>query len=385
MAGSEGRKAIIIGGGIGGLAAARALARAGLAVTVLEQAPDLREVGAGISLWTNAVKALDRLGLGQEVRAIGAPAERLEVRSWREGVLAAVDVAAIGARLGAPSLGVHRAELLHMLSHSLDWGAVELSARCLGYEAGANGITARVPDGREFTGDLVVGADGLHSVVREQLLGKTPPRYAGSTCYRGVARFKHPAFRPGLMVEIEGPGQRFGMMHLPGERVYWFAAIKAPPGGVDPPGGAKAEVLRRFRGWPEPLEAMVQATEEAAILRNDLYDREPVPSWGRGRVTLLGDAAHPATPNQGQGACLAIEDAVVLGRCLKDEPDVEAGLRRYEMERLDRTARIVRESWLFGVMAGWDNPIAAGLRDFLVRHTTPLFVRRFEETLAYEV
>jgi 2-polyprenyl-6-methoxyphenol hydroxylase-like FAD-dependent oxidoreductase len=385
MAGSAGLKAIIIGGGIGGLAAARALAQAGLQTTVLEQAPELREVGAGISLWTNAVKAVDRLGLGQEVRAIGAPMERMEVRSWREGVLAAIDVAEIGARLGAPSLGVHRGELLQMLALSLDWGAVELTARCAGYAANDAGVTARTADGREFRGDLLIGADGLHSVVREQLLGKTAPRYAGSTCYRGVARFKHPALRPGLIVEVEGPGQRFGMMHLPEERVYWFASVKAPPGGADPPGGMKAAVLARFREWPEPLEEMVGATEEAEILRNDLYDREPSPYWGEGRVTLLGDAAHPTTPNQGQGACLALEDAVVLGRCLKGEPDLEAGLRRYEMERLDRTARIVKESWLFGVMAGWDNPIACGVRDFLMRHTTPLLARRFEQTLAYEV
>jgi 2-polyprenyl-6-methoxyphenol hydroxylase-like FAD-dependent oxidoreductase len=222
-------------------------------------------------------------------------------------------------------------------------------------------------------------------VVREQLLGPSLPRYAGSTCYRGVTTFKHPALRPGLMVEMEGAGLRFGMMHLTGERVYWFAAVKAPPAGVDPADGRRAEVLRRFRGWAEPVEALVQATEEAAILRNDLYDREPVPRWGEGRVTLLGDAAHPTTPNQGQGACLAIEDAVVLGRCLKDEPDLAAGLRRYEMERLDRTARIVKESWLTGVVAGWDNPLVVGLRDMLMRHTTPLLLRRFEETLGYEV
>jgi len=151
--------------------------------------------------------------------------------------------------------------------------------------------------------------------------------------------------------------------------VYWFATRNIPEGRGDGKMGRKGEVLDLFRGWHEPIEALIKTTEESAILRNDIYDQKPLHHWGEGRITLLGDAAHPMTPNMGQGACQAIEDAIVLAACLRNASDLEAALRAYEEERIKRTAAIVKRSWTIGRVAQWENLLACSIRNALLKRT----------------
>jgi 2-polyprenyl-6-methoxyphenol hydroxylase-like FAD-dependent oxidoreductase len=359
--------AIIIGGGIGGFAAANALRQVGIDCEVFERAPAIQEVGAGLSLWSNAVRALQQLGLAEKVITLGSVFERAVTMTCRGKILSESPLAEMAREVGAPSLCVHRADLQRCLLEPLEPNRVQTASSCIGFEQDAQGITARFADGREARGDILIGADGLHSVVRTQLFGASEPRYAGYFAWRGIATFESEDLPPGQSLLALGRGIQVGLFRCGPGRVYWFATRNAPPGTTDPPIGRKREVLDALQGWPPPIVAAVEATDESAILRNDVLDRPPTGVWGEGRVTLLGDAIHPTTPNLGQGACQAIEDAVVLAASLQHANDPVAGLRAYETQRRDWTARVTRNSWSLGAMLQWQNPLAVLLRDSLLR------------------
>ncbi len=353
------RQVLVIGGGIGGLTAAVALQRAGIAVQVHERAPEVREVGAGIGLWPNAIVALDRIGLGEAVRRAGVPLANGIVRSSAGKTIALTSLAELERRFGASTIIVHRATLIEILRAALGEEDLRLGRACVGVEQTDAGVTARFADGGTASADVIVGADGLHSVVRSALHGEVPPVYAGYTAWRAAVPFDHGRFDAG---ESWGPGTRFGMFPMVGGQVYWFATANARE-GARASGGEKAFLLDRFAKYHDPVPAMIDAAPADAILRNDVYDRPPLADWGRGRITLLGDAAHPTTPNLGQGACQAIEDAVVLARRLHDARDVVQALRAYERERAPRTNKIVLRSRQFGRIAQIESAPLIALRN----------------------
>ncbi|MGO9597277.1 MAG: FAD-dependent monooxygenase [Isosphaeraceae bacterium] len=357
-------KAIVIGGGIGGLAAAVALRRAGWAIEVFERARELGEVGAGLSLWRNALAALDRIGLLESLRALGVEGQTGAFRTPSGEILLTMKAGTTNAASGGIILLLHRAELQDVLHRAVGSDVIRLGARCIGLDQDAATVTARFEDGREARGDLLVGADGLRSIVRSALFGPEPPRYGGYTVWRAVTRFDHVRLTPG---ETWGRGRRFGQWGMTGGRVYWYATESVPDGEGDPPEERKQGLLKLFRGWHKPVEDLIEATDESASLRNDVYDRPALRHWSVGRATLLGDAAHPMTPDMGQGACQAIEDAVVLADCLSRGSDVAEALRAYESRRIPRTRRVVSESRQAGTIAQWSNPLACRLRKALLR------------------
>jgi 2-polyprenyl-6-methoxyphenol hydroxylase-like FAD-dependent oxidoreductase len=357
-------KAIIIGGGIGGLATAIALERIGIQAHVYERAGGFREVGAGISLWANAIRALDLLGLGDAVRACSLSGLNGELRTWRGTVLSATSYEELVQRFGAAIAVLHRSDLLQLLVSKIDGSRLHTNRECIGFDQDVGGVRARLAGGQIVDGDLLIGADGLRSVIRQQLFGASPPRYAGYTAWRAVVTRQPARLVPG---ESWGIGQRFGIVPMTAHRVYWFATKNAPEGERDPEGCAKRSVLELFRGWHEPVEELIGASEESSILRNDIYDRDPLERWSEGRITLLGDAAHPMTPNLGQGACQAIEDAIVVAASLKHSKNAEAGLGEYERRRIPRTAEIVLQSRRLGQFAQWEDPLASGLRNLAIR------------------
>ena len=374
------RKALVIGGGIGGLAAAIGLRRAGWEVEVFEAAPEMREVGAGLSIWINALKAMDRLGLRHL-----APSAMPDGPSgfWTPAgeLLSGMDAAEMRSRHGEMMAVVHRAELQAGMLDALGREHVRAGVRLVRFDQDPGGVTAIFGDGSEARGDVLIGADGIRSVVRSQLHGPEAPRYAGYTAWRAVVPFAHDRLKAG---ETIGRGARFGRVAMAGGRVYWFATQNAAEGGRSPD-GEKAELLRVFAGWHAPIPQLIAAAPEESILRNDIHDRPPLAKWGAGRVTLLGDAAHPMTPNLGQGACQALEDAVALARALGESTDVEAALARYEEIRRPRANRFVRQSRALGRVLQWRNPAAVGLRDALFRHALPrLQPRQMAEMAAYE-
>jgi 2-polyprenyl-6-methoxyphenol hydroxylase-like FAD-dependent oxidoreductase len=355
--------AVIIGGGIGGLATAIALRRVGVKVEVYERAPELREVGSGLSLWSNALAALNRLGVLDRLRALGVSGQNGAFRSPDGRVLLEMRVGPEGSAAEGIILLVHRAELLGVLLDAAGRDVVHVGAECVGIEQDAQGVTARFADGRDACGDVLIGADGLSSAVRSALFGPEKPRYGGYTAWRAIARFDLERLTPG---ETWGCGRRFGQWGMTGGRAYWYATQTVPEGQGDPPQGRKQGLIDLFRGWHAPIEELIEATDESAILRNDVYDRPPLPRWSVGRATLLGDAAHPMTPDMGQGACQAIEDAVVLADCLRDAEDVTSALLAYEARRIPRTRRVVKASREAGWIGQWSNPLACRFREALL-------------------
>ena len=378
-------KAIIAGGGIGGLTAAVALRRAGVEVAVFERAPEIEEIGAGITLWANATRPLKRLDVYEEVRSSGAAEIGGELRSWHGALISEIPADALRSRFGEANLAVHRADLQGALLSALPEGTVWLGRELVGFSQNGREVVARFADGHEERGDLLVGADGIHSSVRAQLFGRRPPRYAGYTAWRGVADAGEEGLPEGVGLNLWGRGSEFGLVGIGRGRFYWFATKNAPEGEADSAAGRRREVLDLLSGWYEPARATVEATADPKILRNDIYDREPLKSWGMGRVTLLGDAAHPMTPNLGQGACQAIEDAVVLARCLDGGEEVFASLRRYEDRRVSRTAAVVRRSRFVGKLIQLENPLLCRLRDAVAKRTSARAqLRQYEEIARYE-
>jgi 2-polyprenyl-6-methoxyphenol hydroxylase-like FAD-dependent oxidoreductase len=355
---------LIIGGGIGGLAAAVALRRAGVRATVFERAPELLEIGAGLSLWPNAIRALERLDLAAPLTARGVPESDGGVRTWRGDPLFITSTHELERRYGARTLAVHRADLQATLVEALDPGALRLGAECVGFTQDAAGVTARFADGSESRGDALIGADGIRSIVRARLWGDPRPRYAGYTAWRAVVPFDHDHLPAG---ESWGCGRRFGIVPMSQDRVYWFATENAPEGTPAVTHSRKRHLAELFAGWHAPIPELIAATDEAAILHHDLYDLRPLRRWTRGRATLLGDAAHAMTPNLGQGACQAIEDAVVLGRCFADSSDPLIALRRYEERRRRRANAIARQSRWIGRIGQLERPLLCRLRDELFR------------------
>jgi len=374
-------RAIIIGGGIGGLTAAVALRRVGVEVAVFERAGELREIGAGISIWTNAMKALEGLGLAAAVRAAGREEIGGEVRTTGGAVLSRIPARTLEERFGRNVI-LTRPDLLRALSEAVEatGDPVRVGVECVGFRQEGSGVTALFADGREESGDLLVGADGLNSVVLRQLFGEGRPRYAGFMAWRGLADLG----RDVGGFEAWGRGSVFGLVGLGGGRFYWYGTKNAPEGQQDAQAGRKAELLERFGGWHEPVPAAIRATPETQILRNDVYDREPLQRWGEGKVTLLGDAAHPMTPNLGQGACQAIEDAAALASCLRERgDDVVRALRLYEGRRGGRTAEVARRSRLLGRMVQLENPLLCAARDAAARAMpVRLQLRQLEAVLA---
>ena len=357
-------KAIVIGGGIGGLTAAIALCRAGIEAHAYERASALREVGAGISLWANAIHALDELGLANAIRPHVLSELHAGLRTWRGTVLSAASSNELTKRFAVPIAVMHRADLLGVLASQVSSQHLRLDQECTGFVQDAAGVTARFTNGEAVRGDVLIGADGLHSVVRAQLFCDHSLRYAGYTAWRAIVRTSHPRIVP---CESWGPGQRFGIIPLGDGRVYWYATKNLPEGERDSPRQAKQNLMRAFHGWHDPVEALIQATDESAIFRNDIYDRDPLPRWSEKRVTLLGDAAHPMTPNLGQGGCQAIEDAVVLAACLANCDQVDSALRWYQDRRIPRTSRIVLQSRRIGEIGQWENWLFCFVRNAAIR------------------
>jgi 2-polyprenyl-6-methoxyphenol hydroxylase-like FAD-dependent oxidoreductase len=351
-------KVLISGGGIGGLTAAIALRRRGIETDVYERSPMLKEVGAGISLWPNAVKALEYLGLGERLRSISLRNAPLALRRWDGAIISSTPAQELERRFGGGVLIFHRADLLEALVESLGSEHLHLGHNFANCEEDANGVRAHFTKGGIAHGDFLVGADGLRSQVRSWLGHSDRARYSGYTAWRTVVPFDS-AIVP---AESWGCGKRFGMLPTRDGRVYWYAACNAPEGECDSDEGAKDALLSLFKGWHEPIEDLIRASDEN-ILRNDIYDRDPLPTWGRGRVTLLGDAAHPMTPDLGQGACQAIEDALELARCLSAKLDKAGSLKNYEATRIARTSSIVLASRRMGHIGQISSPLLCRMRD----------------------
>lgn len=365
-------RVIVIGSGIAGLSLALALRRVGIDVTVYERSPKLTEVGAGISLWANAFRALDYIGVGATVRAACLPVNLSEFRT-RNGhkIAGSFPTASFERQLGTtPFLAmIHRAELVALLSSYLPADTAHYGFECVGAETHGSRAYVRFKNGHCDEADLVIGADGIRSAIRTTLFGSTEPRYAGYTCWRGVCS-RPLTVSGGYLSEWWGRGRRFGITTLPGDQVYWWATKNEPTGGRA--GDERAAVTAAFQDWADPVTEIIAATPAASVLRNDILDRPPTRCWAIGRIGLIGDAAHPTTPNLGQGGGLTIEDAAVLARHLSNRADPESALKSFAAERFCRTTAVTKESLRFGWIGQWEGRSETWGRDKAFELLLPL-------------
>ena len=343
-------RVLIAGGGIGGLAAALALLRRGIDVDVYEQAKELKEVGAGVQLAANGTRVLYALGVGDELKALSCEAQGKEIRHWQTGeTWKLFDLGPVSIeRYGFPYFTVYRPDLLGVLVDAVRLmkpDAIHLGTRCTGFTQDADGVTLQLENG-STKGDALIGADGVHSPVRQGLFGADRPKFTGIMAWRGIVPMerlpRHMARRVGS--NWVGPGGH--IVHYPlraGRLMNFVGALERTDWQVESWSvkGTKEEIRADFRGWHEDIQAFVAEIETP--YKWALMVREPLERWTVGRVTLLGDAAHSMLPMLAQGAIMAIEDGFILARCLA-EYGVREGLQRYERARIDRTRRTVEGS-----------------------------------------
>jgi salicylate hydroxylase len=358
----------IIGGGIGGLTAARALSQRGIEVAIYESAPELREIGAGVALGPNAMKVLRSLGLEDDVRAIAGRWEWALTRNGKTGrVISRTSRQQQASLFGSSGATAHRADLLDVLSRSVPGELVTLGTRCTAVEPDGPVAVARFEDGRDVEADLIIGADGIHSAVRTSLFGPDAPRFTGKICYRSVVPVAAVPGGPPPSDNAQWLGPHGTIVLYPVRRDELINVVCH----YDDEGYRheswvsrceQAEVLERYSDWHESLLRIFSAGD--VWYKWALYDRDPIPRWVRGRVGVLGDAAHPMLPYLGQGACQAIEDGCVLAAALAAEPaDPLAGLALYERSRRPRASQVVLASRERGVSNHLASPLAALRRD----------------------
>jgi len=357
---------LIAGAGIGGLATARALQLAGARVDVYERATMLRPTGFVIALGSNAVRALQSLGIADAVLAKATIGRSYEIMDPKGRRLVMFPLAEVARRLGAPLVAVHRSDLQTALQESIAAETLHLGRTVVGALSETDGAKLRLDDGSQQRGDAIVGCDGLSSQVRAAVLGDHPPRSAGVTVWRGLSRGRR-LVEEGVSCEFWGSGRLFLAFGLRDGFVYWAASIRHSLIGpaTELPGLEGLKTL--FDGWLPLVRDTIAATLSGQTLKTDLFDRAPSRVWGRGRITLLGDAAHPMTPHMGQGGGQALEDAVVLGRCVTECTNVETALRAYERARIKRANMFVRGSRAANDLAKLRSPSVCRIRDVLMR------------------
>jgi salicylate hydroxylase len=343
----------IVGAGIGGLTAALALQQRGFKVQVYEQAPQLAELGAGVQISPNGTRVFSSLGLGRQIEAIASEPLGKRVRLWNTGqTWNLFDLGAVSRdRYGFPYLTMHRGDMHRVLVDAVraaDADAIRLDTRITGLQQDESGVVLSTDTGPCPKADVVVGADGVHSRVRHALFGDDSPRFSGIIAWRGVVETKSlpEHLRQPYGFNWVGPGAH--VIHYPmrsNTLINFVGAVERQGWEVESwsQRGRTEDCLNDFAGWNDDVQQLIKAID--VPYKWALMVRDPMQQWTRGRVTLLGDACHPTLPFLAQGAVMALEDGVVLARCLEAErDDPQAGMRRYERARQERTARIVEGS-----------------------------------------
>lgn len=375
-------KAIIIGAGIGGLAAAVALRRVGVEVEVYERADELRPAGFGISVMSNAVAALRALDIDLRLEKRGQSILHTEIMTAKGRTLRSLPFQETAEEVGAPSVAMYRGDLQEALLDALTGHPVNVGAVATGYEVTDGGVRVRFADGREAVGDVLIGADGINSAIRRQRTADGKPRYGGFICWLSVTPYEHPKITKGFNAHYWGLAKRFGIHDVGHGRAYWWGTMNMPLDEALAWNGDKDLITRAYAGWADEVRAAIRVTPAEDIVAVPAQDRPFLDEWGDGPVTLLGDAAHPMLPSLGQGGSTAIEDAVVLAQCLSSRMEPVAALRAYEDLRRDRTREMVDVSKQFAGFEQLENPALRLVRDAYIRYApAAMVVKPFQRAL----
>jgi 2-polyprenyl-6-methoxyphenol hydroxylase-like FAD-dependent oxidoreductase len=364
------KKFAIVGAGIGGLTLAIAMQRKGFDVTVYEGAPEIKAIGAGITLAANAVKGLMEVGIADEVLQAGKALKGMFIKDEKGNILTHADSEKLSAKLGIiNSFSIHRADLHRILLAQLAPGTVHLNKLCIDVIQNSDTVALHFRDGTQAIANYVIACDGIHSVIRKKFLPESNPRYAGYTCWRAVISDIPLGVNMDETIETWGAGSRFGIVPLPDNRIYWFACINSKPNDPVMRNFQIPSLLVYFSKFHSPVANVLKKTKNDQLIWSDIMDLKPLKKFAFGNILLMGDAAHATTPNMGQGACMAIEDAATLSNCLEQYLTAEEAFFNFERKRIERTTKIVNASRALGKVAHWENPVLTKLRNTMIRLT----------------
>lgn len=351
----------IIGAGIGGLTTALALKQRGVETTVCESAPEIRPVGAGIAMGSNAMQVFRKMGLSGKIESAGYRVSLMKITDEQLRVLSAMELAAFEKKYGVFNVAIHRGDLQRILTAEIGKENIMLSRRLTGMEERGEGFRLLFSGHEALDSRVVIGADGIKSVVRQELFGHQEIRDARQVCWRGICeaepwgKYDHEA------LESWGKGKRFGFVKINTRQLYWYAVVSRSLVRDD------GDLPGMFSDFHRDVRKMIAATPVESIFQSEIADLKPLAQWHKGNACLVGDAAHAATPNLGQGACQAVEDAYTIGQLFeKDRPAGDA-FRQYEKARMKKARYIVSQSRLIGNIAHWENGTGVWLRNTLMR------------------
>ncbi|MFL9482748.1 FAD-dependent monooxygenase [Chitinophagaceae bacterium LWZ2-11] len=380
-------KVLIAGAGIGGLTTAIALKRKGIAYEVFEAADELKSVGAGIWLGPNAMGMYRKLGIADKIQAVSTCLQKVYIKDYKGSVLQTIDNRVIYNKYGTTSQSIHRAVLQKLLAEEAGLQHIHLGKRCVSVKEDATGgVTVSFSDGTEASGDLLVGADGLRSVIREQYVTNVAYRYSGQTCWRAIVNLTLPENEKYESAEVWGykAGLRASYSQSSNNEVYfWYT--KAMQSGVKLTNEEALDMIKKdLQPFSGKMNMVVDKIHADKLICNELTDFKPIDKWYKGRVVLLGDAAHATTPNLGQGASQAIEDAYVLAGCLSAKKEIEDAIIYYQSLRLKRAKMIVNTSYQLAMITNFKSKFARACRNFLMKHS-PEFISQKQLDALYNV
>ncbi len=371
------KRIAIVGGGICGLSLAIALHRKGIQAKVFESVPEMKFLGAGLALAGNAIQAFDSIGLKEDVLKAGKILKILNIKDQQGKVLSSTDAEEVSRKLGVVNnFAVHRADLHKVLLQHLPKDLFVLDKEVKDFLNHDQGVLLSFSDGTQYDADYVIACDGIRSVFRRKLISSSTPRYAGYTCWRGVIDQIPAGINEYETSETWGNGKRFGIVPLTHNRLYWFATINASQNNEQLKRYRAEDLLREFSDFHAPIPQILKHTKNDQLIWSDINDIAPVKKYSFGRILLMGDAAHPTTPNLGQGACMAIEDAAVLAILLDKFEDTAEAFKVFEEKRMKRITKIVNDSWSIGKVAQWQNPVLTKLRNAAIRLTPQSLAER---------
>jgi 2-polyprenyl-6-methoxyphenol hydroxylase-like FAD-dependent oxidoreductase len=359
------KRVAITGAGIAGLSAAIALRNIGIEAVVFESAPVLKPLGAGLALAANAVKAFDYLGIAKEVVRNGKVLPSFTIYDQQGKVITKNDSLQLNEKYGTSNLTIHRADLHKVLLSKLDKSSIQLNKKVVDYVKNGDEVSIKFQDGTSYETDYLIVADGIHSPLRKKLLPDSLPRFAGYTCWRAIIE----NVEPGVVEASEtwGTDGRFGIVPLANNKIYWFACLNSSQDNEVYKNYTVEDLRLHFKDFHGSIPAILKKTKNENLIWNDIIDIKPIHQYAFDNILFIGDAAHATTPNMGQGASQAIEDAAFLLSEVKKTSDFTVAFKRFEERRLERTHYITNTSWKIGRAAQIENKVLAAIRNMVFR------------------
>ena len=358
-------KIAIIGAGIGGLTTAIALKQKGFEVEIFEASEDFGKAGSGINLAINAMQVFKRLGLYEEIAALGNYTNSLRITDEKLITLTNVSLLNIEKIHQVKAFAIHRATLHTILINRLKDVKIHLGKRLKSLTQTENEVNFEFEDGTAYSSNLLIGGDGIHSVVRKAIFDNTTLRVAKQVCWRGIVKIETLKMYQTQLTELWGKGKRFGFVHINEDEVYWYALANYKTDYKTEFSTSNLEEL--FSDFSPIVKNIISKTDIKSVIFNEMMDLKPISSWHNQNVCLIGDAAHATTPNLGQGACQAIESAYVLATWIASEENTELAFLTYEKIRKRNAEKIVKTSWTVGKMAHLENKYLVFLRNKMMR------------------